>query len=77
MRVQIELDTAYELPTNDFDGVLVRSRAYDRGWRGRLSGLHFRNSTVGTRRGVSQPDTLWGTSNASLSRLLAVRLRSC
>jgi hypothetical protein len=74
---KIELQTAYELLTNDFDGVLVRSQAYDRGCRSRCSGIHSRNSTAGTRRGVSQPDTLWGTSEAISSRLLAVRLHSC
>jgi hypothetical protein len=51
---RIELDKAYELPTNDFDGVLVRSQACDRGCRSGRSGVHSRNSTAATRRSASQ-----------------------
>jgi len=58
-------------------GSLSARRPKNRGCRSHCSGIHSRNSAAGTRRGASQPDTLWGTSKASLSRLLAVRLRSC
>jgi hypothetical protein len=74
-RLKSKRPTNYSRTTST--GSLSARRPTNRGYRSHCSGVHSRNSTAATRRGVSQPDTLWGTSKASLSRLLAVRLRSC